>query len=215
MLGSQPKPGFTGLLRNFFNLGTLLFKFKGVISITAILLVLSCIHSISESINQKTPMPFFRDVGGKLINYDNNLYDDSSKIVEAGGLVIENSGEGFIERMVYYYNFLKVIGNMLVNVWYLYFFFFLIYKIFSLNNTSNVATNIVIAAVFVIMLQIMSNFIIIEDDIDYQKDFSISEKFIPFKGVGMFIKSIPLITNPIYEHIDNTSQNNQLMNQSL
>lgn len=189
------------------NIGGLIFRVWGVVGITFILVFMTGLGAVNDSIQQRSFAPFFRKMGGELINHDNKLFASAASIEKAGGLLISvgSDGPGFIDKLKFYWEVFKNFARIAINFWYLYVFAFLFYKLSVLitNNSSAVFSNIVLVLLFLSVFQILANMIIIEDsilEVDGEPiEFTMSQKFMPFKGLIKFIKVLPLITNPIYD----------------
>jgi len=194
----------------------LLFKLKGVLCITLIIIVLSSFSSIIDSVKEKSILPFVKTVGGHILNHDTQLYMEAEKIEKAGGIVINSVDDSvsFGAKFNFYYEIIKALFKVFINLWYLYFFAFVFYKlavVLFTNNSSAVGSNLAIAVIALIVLQIMTNFIIADKDIlivdgEYKK-MTLKEKMTPFKGLYKFITILPLAFNPIYTVVENYNTN--------
>ena len=203
---------------NFVNLIKLIFSLKGTISITLILIFLTSISALSESIDQKSFAPFFKKVGGEILNHDNKLYIESVNIEENGGLLINSpKGEGgFVKTIKRFWSIIKSLANVLTNLWYLWTFAILFYSIsviFFTNNESAKLSNFILTLLLIVVLQIGANFIIIDENIletdSGQYEFTTKEKFMPFKGLIKFTQVMPQLFNPVYSDGNDIIGNNQ------
>ena len=196
--------GRLGLFRQIFNFTNMFLRLRGVISITLLILLITSIHAIQQSIEERSPTPFIKSLGGKLLNHDNQLYAESEKIERQGGILIETKTEKatWWDKIKLVFEVLKALSNAVFNLWYIYFFAFLFYKLSVLitNNSSAVMSNVILMLLLLSTIQVMANYIIIDEALQ-PTELSLAEKFIPFTGVYKFAKIVPLLTNPVYERV--------------
>jgi len=191
--------GFSGIWRLF----ALLFKLKGAVPLTLIMILLMSIGSISESITEGSPAPFFENVGGMVLNYDQTLYENSLDIQEQGGIYL--SDEKFTSKLGALWEGVKYMGNILYGWWIFYVLIILFMKIAELlftHNESNNTGNILIAIMIVAGLQIFGSFVILDPGINDFQNLELSQKVIPFRGMYESIKTTPLVFNPVYNKVN-------------
>lgn len=201
--------GKGGLFRNIFSLVSMIFRVQGVVSITFIILLITGASAIHESYDKKTLLPIFTKMGGQLVNHDSKLYVSALEIEESGGIVIQTKGETVTlwEKIKNIGLILKGFGKAAVNLWYLWFFIVILYKLAILftNNESARLSNILLAVFLLVILQIGANFVIVDQtifaEVDHQP--TTAEKFTPFRGLMKFIQVSPKVFNPVYQAYTN------------
>jgi len=200
--------GKSGLF-GIFRLLRVLFSLKGAIPFTLLFILVLSIGAIKQSLEEESIVPFITVIGGKIFNYEQNLYFEAKKIQDAGGIEVQD--EGLFGKVKYFFKFLKSFGTLIYGLWILYFFALIFYKmsVMLTNNNSAVFSNILLSLLFLLILETFFNFIIIDSSIAIET--STVEKFIPFRGLIESIKTIPLIFNPIYSSIETV----QLLNSTL
>ena len=179
------------------------------------MLLLMSVGSISESFEQGTPVPFFKNFGGMLLNYDQQLYENSLDIQEQGGVYLAD--EKFMSKIGALWEGLKYFGNILYG-WWIFYVLILLLKRFSelliTNNTSAVAGNIIVAIIIIACIQIVGSFVILDPGIDSYQELDITQKVIPFRGMYESIKTVPLVFNPVYNKV-NAYENDLIDNETI
>ena len=161
------------------------FKF-----ITIILIGTVFITSAIESYNQRSPLPFIKQVGGKLIEADGNLYQGTTNAVQQG---IEAEQQGMpIEPL----DRLKLLFPLIVNVWFIFVNIKIIYWILRHtgiihNETPLFPQKLFTVFVSVWVLQILYTLVFLE----WTSGLGTLYKLIPFRGVIVFILNIPYFFN--------------------
>jgi hypothetical protein len=191
-----------GFFRNFFTLSNLFLKWRGVIPITLIVVLLTSITGIVESVQDRSLMPFVVGAGGRLINHDTNLYIQSAKMEKLGGIeVIVDDSAGFWAKVKAFWNGAGTVMLVIVNLWYLYTFGFVFYHVAAVitNSKDAISSNTALAIIFLVFLQIFANFVIIDKDAMYGYEFTTREKLIPFKGFFKFVSVANYLGTPVYK----------------
>ena len=205
-----PPAGGGSWITNIGSLTTIIFRMGGVISITLIIILITTFGSLVQSVQQKSILPFVQTVGGKILNYDTELYMSAVRVEDAGGLKVSIAGEkvGFFNKVKYFFAIVGAMMKALVGLWYLYFFAFMFYKgaVLITNNSSAVTSNVMIMVLALVVLQIFANFIIVNPEITGGYEFTLGQKMTPFKGFFKFLSVTPLIFNPIYEKVSQVDQ---------
>lgn len=187
-----------GGISSIFSIFKFIFSLKGAIPITFILIILLSITSIVESVDTKTPVPFLKAIGGKLLNFEQKLYFDSKEIQHNKGLLVES--KGFMGKLEYIWQIIKSLGKIFYGWWVLFFISLLFYKFAMLvfiQDDSKVTSLILITLMMLLFLEIFTNFVILDEDIN-QKDNSLALKFVPFKGIVESVKTVPFLFTPLY-----------------
>ena len=197
-------------ITNIGSLSTIIFRMGGVISITLLIIIITTFGSLVESVQQGSVLPFVQTVGGKLLNYDTELYVSAVNMEEAGGLMVPLQGEkvGFFNKIKYFFAMVGAVLKAVIGLWYLYFFGFMFYKgaVLITNNSSAVTSNVMIMLLALIVLQIFANFVIVNPEIVGEHEFTLKQKMTPFKGFIKFVSVAPLGFNPIYEKVSQVDQ---------
>ncbi len=207
---------------NVFSLIRAAFTLKGTVSITLILICIMFVSAIAASIDQKSLMPFVTKVGGELLNHDNKLYIEAVNMEEAGGLFVKtDDGEGgFVKGVKRIWFTIKSLLRVLVNIWYLWTFAFLFYKlaIIITNNSSATTSNIFLMILFLVILQVGANLLDVErwevNQNDDKYEFTTKQKLVPFKGLYKFATVAPALFNPVYGDGNQTISNITLTDNS-
>lgn len=216
--GGGGRGGGIGSIFSFFRF---IFSFTGVISITLILAIITSVTAIAHSIDQGSPLPFIKEVGGKLINYDLRLYTISKEMQEKGGILIQESG--FMGKLKAFWNMLGNIGNFLYMYWTIYFWLFLFYKVaihVFIHDNSKTTSGAMIAVLMFLMIGIIFNLVVI-DEKSKTIDTTLLQKVNPIKGVIESFKTIPFLFNfvdsnkPIIEQTINEIKNETNINISI
>ncbi len=186
---------FTGLFAIF----KFIFTWKGALVITILILMIVSIGATYQSIQQKSFEPLFKELGGRLLNFENKLYIQASEIEKQGGIKLE--GKTLINKITYLFDIFKIMFNFFSSLWILYTLLLILYKIsiFFSNNQPLVA-GIIVLIIF-ILFEMVGSFVIVGQDLVISSDVSPLEKHLPLRGVIKTVMVIPYIVNPIYQNI--------------
>ena len=151
-----------------------IFK-KWKLSLTLISILILFFTSFVSSIQMKSPMPVIKDIGGKMVNSDNNIYIKSDEIL--------NSGDRWTT--------LKALSYIFKDLWIVILIGIIIYSLVCLQDRSEILKNIAITFVILFVLQLCFNFYLLSDS-ENQYTYSEKAKFVvPFKGVFHFLSTMP------------------------
>jgi len=192
----------------FASIFSVLFKLKGAIPLTLVIILLMSIGAISESVEQKSPAPFFKSFGGFILNHDQILYQNAIDLQSQGGVYLAD--ESFSSKMSGLWTGLKYFGTILYGWWIFYVLLLLFVKMaqfFITNNVSAVFGNVMLAIIFIAMLQVVGGLIVIAPDLEDYQSLDTLKKLVPFRGMYESIKTVPLVFKPVYSNIDDYSIN--------
>ena len=186
-----------------------IFSFRGMIPFTLILLVITSLGAVIQSIDEKNPMPFLKSVGGKILNFEQRLVINAKQIEEAKGIAVK--GDGFVSKINFTWELLKNIGNIIFGLWVMYFIFYLFYKIIGIinNDPHAILSNVLITVIIILFIEILANFIIIEEE--NKIDQPLANKFLPFQGIYATAKAFPYFFMPVY-NVAETISEKELLN---
>ena len=210
--------GGTSLLAKVGGIGGLIkgiFTLKGAIPITLVLLLISSFGAILDSFDANTPTPFLEKVGGRILNFEQQMYVDAKYIEENKGIIVDRVG--LSGNFIAVWEIIKAIARTLYGFWVLYFIALITYKIcgFIVNDEHAMMTCTILTIIFLLIIEIFSNFVIIDKSIGMPEQ-TLPEKFIPFKGIIASIKVFPMLFHPIYIQTEQVKSDlineNQLLN---
>jgi len=208
--------GKGGMIGNVISVVGMAFKLWGVLCITFIIIILTCVGGLKTSIEQRSVLPFIKDVGGKILTFDTNLLKESINIKNSGGLLVDSEGKGntIIDKLKLYLAIGKSLGVVLFNIWYIWVFLFIFYHLGCLiftQNTSSKTQNILLSVAGITILMLLAHTVkyglgdkMIIDNVEYENN------YYPWKGVVEFVKSTPYVFNPIYKKTGIIQPDNQL-----
>jgi len=206
---NTPKPTQSGILSwmNIWKITKFCFSLYGVICITLLILIITAIGSIKESITEKTPLPFLKDFGGKILNYEQKLYLLAENLEEQHGIYVDE--DGFLGKIKALWLIVLTLGKILFLWWIFIGLSCVLYKLATLiiNDDSKVLSAILIAIFFISIIEIASNFVILQKSEKIKIEEIQYKKYLPFQGLYKSIKIFPLIFNPIYEQVKKIEDN--------
>jgi len=211
--------GLTGI----WGLAKFAFTFKGALSVTLIILVITSFGALIKAIETKSAMPFFRTLGKKLLNHDTELYEESVRIEQDGGLTVKSTSQNWFVRT---WATIKSLGTVIRTIWIMYFFFVLFYALTSMGlgvDASMQFNRIWLAVILLLVFEILAHFIVISEPTTMDiagEDIPLAEKFVPFRGLIKFGQVSSLIFKPIYDYSgvdlnsEQSSINETMLNQT-
>jgi len=157
----------------------LLTNVWGFMIITLILIGAVFVTSAWQSVEQGSPMPFIREVGGKLVEADTVLYMDAKDVVE-------QQIADPIERF-------KASLPLLINVWFIFVNFRIIRWLFIKSgmindkNTPFFPQQLILVGFSMWIIQIFFSALVLNMAFSMQTLY----QFIPFRGVFYWLMNIP------------------------
>lgn len=201
------------------SVGVLAILFKNLKIVIFVLAIFSLGAKIyQDSMVDGSTKPFFVELGMRIVFSDQRIYElyngrDSFSIVKYDDGVKFHGLKNFYSTIITY-------ADTIFQLYFLGLFFWIIYKVVSLRNTSAMGANIFIALLFMVVLQVVFNLytisqsavgggVVLEEDLN--------SSFYPFRGVLAFAKFLPLIADPVYNYIgfDKTIGINESLNLSI
>jgi len=200
----QSTTASTSLFATAWYLIKLIFSVQGATILTLLLIAIVCINSGYESYKQKSPEPFIKAFGGRIVNYEQVMYYNAKQVQANGGIVIDGDND-FVGYIKAGWEIFKSFGSLIISVWTFYTIVLVVFTLIAgiSNQPSKFCLpNIILTILIILMLEVSTNYIIVNEKYQYSPD--THYKFIPFKGIWESIKTLPLITQPIYQHISDT-----------
>ena len=171
------------------------------LGITLICVFIILVHTIPIAVREHSALPFFTEIGGRTLASDALLYQN----IQDKKYLTPIDGEGFIANTKYYFNLTFIYLEMLMNLWFIYIVWYVIYWCVSRTDDSKILSNVLIATLFFILINTVASLILYDyqyagttmpDKNQITQDLSI--RALPFKGVISFIMALPEIIQPAY-----------------
>lgn len=175
------------------------FTIHGAVIIMVLMLIIASIGAINKSVQEKNLEPLYKEVGGRLLNFENKLYISASEVEEHKGILLEK--DTIQAKMTYLLKLSAVFLDFFSSIWFLYVVILVFYKIglFFGNNQPLVAAILVI--VVFISFEMVGSLLILDEELILSKDISVIKRHLPLRGIIKTITIIPYFLTPIYERI--------------
>ncbi len=178
------------------------------LSITLIIILVIFLGGLQDSIQQRSPLPLLRELAGRTLAVDTEIYKESARIAEEGGIYVGEE-DGKLKTL---WGMIKSVSSLLAGLWILFFIFFAVFKIVQLPNTSAKARNIMLTVLIVALIQVFFAMLLLTMDGEKHEPSEVMKLVIPFRGVVKFATISPFLINPIYERVEHIipQQNNTI-----
>lgn len=191
--GIGEKIGIIGSIWSFLKL--IAKKWRWIITIFSIIVLLT--NSVKLAKEENTIVPIFTEIGIQLINADYVIAKET-QMLKASEKPIWKTGEEGLYNIIgnflsFTFEWLKIIGNIIVKLWFIYISFYLVYKFWNMLDSSSSGKNLLYAFITVCLIWIVTSLLILTYNMSIGKETLIFPADTPFyTGTkNIFLRVIP------------------------